>query len=98
MTRGLIYHDAALSQIETALSDATTEIGDHVTKILDTVNGQTAAWTAETPSRQAQHDYEQRLRTGLTALTDALDGVRRAVADHHERCHDAEVENVAIVG
>jgi uncharacterized protein YukE len=98
MTRGLVFHEAAFTQIEQALADATTRIQDHVTGILDTVNAQTAAWTAETPSRQAQREYEQRLRTGLTSLTEALDTVRTAVANHHERAREAEVENVAIVG
>ena len=98
MTRGLVFHEGSLTAIEQALADATTQIQDHVTGILDAVNAQTGAWTAETPSRQAQRDYEQRLRTGLTSLTDALDTVRAAVADHRERAHDTEVENVAIVG
>jgi hypothetical protein len=98
VTRDLVFHEGSLTAIEQALETATTEIHDHVTGILDTVNAQTAAWTAETPSRQAQRDYEQRLRTGLDSLTEALDTVRAAVADHRERARDAEVENVAIVG
>lgn len=98
MTRGLVFHEGALTQIEQALADATTQISDHINGVLDSVNTRTAAWTAETPSRQAQRDYEQRLRTGITSLTEALDTVRTAVADHRERARDAEVENVAIVG
>jgi len=98
VTRGLVFHEGSLTQIETALSDATKNIQDHLTGVLDSVNAQTAAWTEETPSRQAQRDYERRLRDGITTLTEALETVRTAVADHRERAREAEVENVAIVG
>jgi hypothetical protein len=98
MTRGLVFHEGSLTTIEQALADATTQIQDHLTGLLDQVNTQTATWTSETPSRQAQRQYEQRLRTGTTDLTEALDSVRAAVAAHRERARDAELENVAIVG
>jgi outer membrane protein TolC len=98
VTRGLVFREGSLTQIEEALSDATTNIKDHLTGILDTVNAQTSAWTDETPSRQAQRDYERRLRDGVTSLTEALDTVRTAVAEHRERARDAEVENVAVIG
>lgn len=98
MSRGLVFHEGSLTTIEQALADATTQIQEQVTGLLDRVNATTSAWTAETPSRQTQRAYEQRLRTGITDLTDALESVRAAVVAHRERARDAELENVAIVG
>jgi hypothetical protein len=45
-----------------------------------------------------QRAYEQRLRDGLTRLTEALDQVKGAVAIYREDAREIEVENVAIVG
>lgn len=98
MTRGLVNHESSLTAIESALSDATTDIGNHLTTLLDTASAQMPAWTEETPSRVAQREHEQQLRDGFTRLTEALESVRAAVAAHRERTHEAEVENVAIVG
>jgi hypothetical protein len=84
--------------MEEAMATATSAITDHLTSTLDLVNTQTAAWTEETPSRQAQRDYERRLREGLTRLTDALDDIKAAVATYREDAREIEVENVAIVG
>ncbi|MFC6287285.1 hypothetical protein ACFP3Q_08455 [Nocardioides sp. GCM10027113] len=96
--RGLVVHQGALTAIEEALASATAEISDRVSATLDQVNAQTAAWTEETPSRQAQREHERRIREGVLRLTEALDGVRAAVAAHREEARAAEVENVAIVG
>lgn len=96
--RGLVVHQQALSDIELAMTTATEAIATHLTGLLDTANSQMTGWTEETPSRQAQRDYERRLRDGIERLTAALDGVRAAVADHREDARSVEVENVAIVG
>lgn len=96
--RSLVVRQGSLTDMETALSEATTAIRDHLTGILDRVNDQTTAWTEETPSRVAQRAHEQRLRDGIAQLTDALDGVRTAVASHRELARETELENVAITG
>jgi 50S ribosomal subunit-associated GTPase HflX len=84
--------------MEEAMSTATSAITDHLTTTLEQVNIQTAAWTEETPSRQAQRDYERRLREGITQLTQALDDIKVAVATYRDDAREIEVENVAIVG
>jgi 50S ribosomal subunit-associated GTPase HflX len=84
--------------MEEAMSTATSSITEHLTSTLDAVNTQTAAWTEETPSRQAQRDTERRLREGITRLTQALDDIKAAVATYREDAREVEVENVAIVG
>jgi hypothetical protein len=96
--RGLVVRQGSLTEMEEAMATATSAITDHLTSTLDLVNTQTAAWTEETPSRQAQRDYERRLREGLTRLTDALDDIKAAVATYREDAREIEVENVAIVG
>lgn len=96
--RGLVVRQGSLTEIETAMSEATDAIRDHLTGLLDTVEQQTSAWTAETPSRVAQQAHEQRLRDGIDALVGALDSIRAAVATQRELARDTEVENVAIVG
>ena len=96
--RGLVVHQDALSEIESAMTTATTDLVRQLTTMLDTVDTQTAAWTEETPSRQAQREHERRLREGITRLTDALDRIRGEVASYREEARAIEVENVAIVG
>jgi chromosome segregation ATPase len=96
--RGLVVRQGSLSEMEEAMSTATTSITDHLTSTLDAVNAQTAAWTEETPSRQAQRDTERRLREGITQLTQALDDIKAAVATYRDDAREVEVENVAIVG
>lgn len=96
--RGLVVRQGSLTEMEEAMATATSAITDHLTSTLDLVNTQTAAWTEETPSRQAQRDYERQLREGLTRLTDALDDIKAAVATYREDAREIEVENVAIVG
>lgn len=96
--RGLVVHQQSLSDIELAMATATDAVASHLLGLLDTANGQMTGWTEETPSRQAQRDYERRLRDGVQRLTAALDDVRAAVADHREDARSTEVENVAIVG
>ena len=96
--RGLVVQQGSLTEMEEAMSSATSAITDHLTTTLDQVNTQTAAWTEETPSRQAQRDYERQLREGITQLTQALDDIKAAVATYREDAHETEVENVAIVG
>ncbi|MET0524866.1 MAG: hypothetical protein ABWZ91_08700 [Nocardioides sp.] len=96
--RGLVVHQSSLSEMEEAMSTATSAITDHLTTTLDQVNVQTAAWTEETPSRQAQRDYERRLREGITQLTQALGDIKAAVATYRDDAREIEVENVAIVG
>jgi hypothetical protein len=95
--RSLVVHQGSLSDIEEAMTTASTAITEQVTALLDQVNTATPAWTDETPSRVAQQDYEQRLREGLTRLTEALDEVKTAVATYREDAREIEVENVAIV-
>jgi chromosome segregation ATPase len=96
--RGLVVHQASLTEMEEAMTSATSAIADHLTTTLDQVNTQTAAWTEETPSRQAQREYERRLREGITQLTQALDDIKAAVAAYRDDARETEVENVAIVG
>jgi hypothetical protein len=96
--RGLVVHQGSLTEMEEAMASATSAITEHLTRTLDAVNAQTAAWTEETPSRQAQRDYERRLREGITQLTSALDDIKAAVATYREDAREIEVENVAIVG
>lgn len=96
--RGLVVHQQALSDIESAMSAATADLTELLTGMLDRVDEQTAHWTEETPSRQAQRDHERRLREGIERLTEALDRVRGEVASYREEAHATEVENVAVVG
>ncbi len=96
--RGLVVHQQALADIEEALARASEAITAHLTGVLDTADSQLRGWTEETPSRQAQRDYERRLRAGIERLTAALDDVRGEVAHHREDARSTEVENVAIVG
>jgi 50S ribosomal subunit-associated GTPase HflX len=96
--RGLIVHQSALQEIAAALAAATDQITTQLTTTLDLVDQQMSGWTEETGSRQAQRDYDHRLREGIIRLTRALDEVRAAVDHHREDARDTEVENVAIVG
>ncbi|WP_248583527.1 hypothetical protein [Nocardioides sp. InS609-2] len=96
--RGLVVHQGSLSDIETAMATATQAVTNHLISLLDTVNAQTPTWTYETPSRIAQQEQEQRLRDGITRLTDALDSIKAAVATYREDAQEIEIENVAIVG
>jgi 50S ribosomal subunit-associated GTPase HflX len=96
--RGLIVHQDALLGIAESLKSATDEITSHLTTTLDIADQQMSGWTQQTGSRQAQRDYDQRLRKGIDQLTAALDEVRAAVDRHRTDAHDTEVENVAIVG
>ena len=96
--RGLVVHQQALTDIEADLRRATHDIRSFVHDLLDLVDQQISGWTEDTPSRQAQRHYERRLLDGVDDLTEALGSVAAAVAKHRERAHDAEVENVAIVG
>ncbi len=96
--RGLVVHQQSLADIEEALTRATDGILSQLTGALDTADRQLRGWTQETPSRQAQRDYERRLRGGIERLTAALDDVRAEVAHHREDARSTEVENVAIVG
>jgi hypothetical protein len=96
--RGLVVHHQSLSDIEAALQDATDRITAFVADLHDAVEDQTVGWTEETPSRQAQRSYEDKLRTSVTSLADCLGEVKTAVASYRESAHDTEVENVAIVG
>jgi 50S ribosomal subunit-associated GTPase HflX len=95
---GLVVHQQTLTDLEHALSTATEAITAHLNGTLDAANTQMRSWTEETPSRQAQRDYERRLRAGIDRLTAALDDVRAELAHHREDARSTEVENVAIVG
>lgn len=96
--RSLVVHQDALAEIENAMGAASDAIREQVTSLLDDVNAHTPAWLPQTPSRVAQQDHERRLREGLVRLTEALEQVRAAVADHRERSRETEVENVAVIG
>ena len=96
--RGLVVHQGSLADIEAALTTATADLTTLLTRMLDRVDAQTSAWTEETPSRQAQRDFERRLREGLTRLTEALERVRDEVGAYREEARATEVDNVAVVG
>lgn len=96
--RGLVVHQQALHDIAESLRTSTDDIRSFLLDLFEAVDQQTAGWSEETPSRQAQRRFERRLDQGVTALTAALDGIAKAVDAHRERAQDAEVENVAIVG
>ncbi|WP_435747281.1 hypothetical protein [Nocardioides sp. SYSU DS0663] len=95
---GLVLRQGSMAEIEQALRTATDDIRTFLTDLLDTVDAQTAGWTEETPSRQAQRRFERALGDGVTRLGDALDRLAEEVAAHAERSRAIEVENVAIVG
>lgn len=96
--RSLVVRQGSLTDIESAMTTATQDLTTHLTTLLTTVDQKMSAWTRETPSRIAQRAHEQRLRDGITRLTEALDSVSSAVAAHREAARETEVENVAIVG
>jgi hypothetical protein len=96
--RGLVVHAQSLSDIEAALQDASDRITAFIADLHDVVDDQTAGWSEETPSRQAQRTFEGRLQTSITDLATCLGQVKAAVASYRESAHDIEVENVAIVG
>ncbi len=96
--RGLVVHHAALADIEGALQDASDRIAAFIADLGTAVEEQTAGWTEETPSRQAQRSYETRLTAGVEELAGCLVTVKEAVAAYRESAHDVEVENVAVVG
>ncbi|QSR33080.1 MULTISPECIES: WXG100 family type VII secretion target [Nocardioides] len=97
MTRGLVVHQGSLSTLETALADATEQITTQIDDLLEQVESLTPGWDETSESHLAHLEHQQKLRDGVTRLTDALDQVRTKLATHREDAREIEVENVAIV-
>ena len=95
--RGLVVHQGSLSAMETALADATTAITTQITELLEQVETLTPGWDETSDSHAAHLDYQQRLRDGVTKLTEALGQVKSKLATYREDAREIEVENVAIV-
>ena len=95
--RGLVVHQGALSTIETALADATTAITTQITDLLEQVETLTPGWDETSESHLVHAEHQQKLRDGVTKLTEALDQVRSRLATYREDAREIEVENVAIV-
>lgn len=95
--RGLVVHQGALSNLETALADATTAITTQINDLLDQVETLTPGWDESSESHMSHLEYQQKLRDGIERLTEALDQVRSKLATYREDAREIEVENVAIV-
>ena len=95
--RGLVVHQGALSTMESALADATTAITTQITDLLEQVETLTPGWDETSESHAAHAEHQQKLRDGVTQLTEALDQVRSKLATYREDAREIEVENVAIV-
>ena len=95
--RGLVVHQGSLSTMESALADATTAITTQITELLDQVETLTPGWDESSESHAANLEHQQKLRDGVTRLTEALDQVRTKLATYREDAREIEVENVAIV-
>lgn len=95
--RGLVVHQGALSSIETALGNATTAITQQINDLLEEAERLTPSWDETSESHAAHLDHQQKLRDGVTQLTDALDQVKQKLATYREDAREIEVENVAIV-
>ncbi len=97
MTRGLVVHQGSLSTLETALADATEQITTQIDDLLEQVESLTPGWDETSESHLAHLEHQQKLRDGVTRLTEALDQVRTRLATYREDAREIEVENVAIV-
>lgn len=97
MTRGLVVHQGSLSTLETALADATEQISTQIDDLLEQVESLTPGWDETSESHLAHLEHQQKLRDGVTRLTEALDQVRTKLATYREDAREIEVENVAIV-
>lgn len=97
MTRGLVVHQGSLSTLETALADATEQITAQIDDLLEQVESLTPGWDETSESHLAHLEHQQKLRDGVTRLTEALDQVRTRLATYREDAREIEVENVAIV-
>ncbi len=97
MTRGLVVHQGSLSTLETALADATEQITTQIDDLLEQVESLTPSWDETSESHLAHLEHQQKLRDGVTRLTEALDQVRTRLATYREDAREIEVENVAIV-
>jgi uncharacterized protein YukE len=95
--RGLVVHQGSLSAMETALANATTTITTQITDLLEQVETLTPGWDETSDSHAAHLDYQQKLRDGVSQLTEALDQVKSTLATYREDAREIEVENVAIV-
>ena len=97
MTRGLVVHQGSLSTLESALADATEQITARINDLLEQVESLTPGWDETSESHLAHVEHQQKLRDGITRLTEALDQVRTKLAAYREDAREIEVENVAIV-
>ncbi|MBS2936197.1 hypothetical protein KDN32_00395 [Nocardioides sp. J2M5] len=95
--RSLVVHQGSLSAIESALADATSAITSQIDDLLQQVETLTPGWDETSESHMANLEHQQKLRDGVTKLTEALDQVRSKVATYREDAREIEVENVAIV-
>ncbi|MEV7397652.1 hypothetical protein [Aeromicrobium sp. NPDC092404] len=94
----LIVRHGSLEEMQTAMADAHETITTEIQAALDKVDAEVSGWSTATTSRIAQSDYQERLRSGVEKLAAALEDVRTALEDVAGKAHDAEVENVAIIG
>jgi uncharacterized protein YukE len=97
VTRGLVVHQGSLSTLESALADATEQITAQIDDLLEQVESLTPGWDETSESHIAHVEHQQKLRDGVTRLTEALDQVRTKLATYREDAREIEVENVAIV-
>lgn len=97
MTRGLVVHQGSLSTLEAALADATEQISTQIDDLLEQVESLTPGWDETSESHLAHLEHQQKLRDGVTRLTEALDQVRTKLATYREDAREIEIENVAIV-
>lgn len=95
--RGLVVHQDSLVVMENALADATTTITQQIDDLLKQTEQLTPGWDETSDSHAAHLDYQQRLRDGVKALTEALDLVKSTLTTYREDAREIEVENVAIV-
>jgi uncharacterized protein YukE len=95
--RGLVVHQESLSTMEAALATATTTITQQVNDLLEEVERLTPRWDETSESHAAHLEHQQKLRDGVTSLTDALDQVKARLATYRDDAREIEVENVAIV-
>ena len=95
--RGLVVHQGALAAMETALADATTRITTQINDLLEQVETLTPGWDESSESHMSHLEHQQKLRSGIERLTEALDQVRSKLATYREDAREIEVENVAIV-
>ena len=94
----LVVKQGSLSEMQAARTTAHDAIVEQISTLLEQVNARIEGWDASTASRSAEIDYQRRLSDGVERLTEALADVKAKLAEVAQDAHEAEVENVAIVG